>query len=40
MQQKRAIPGTYMLEATAYGLLAVVAALSIATLLFQRREVG
>jgi hypothetical protein len=40
VQQKRAIPGTYMLEASAYGMLAVVASLSIATMLFQRREVG
>jgi ABC-type transport system involved in multi-copper enzyme maturation permease subunit len=40
VQQKRAIPGTYMLEASAYGMLAVIASLSIATMLFQRREVG
>jgi hypothetical protein len=29
-----------MLEASAYGMLAVIASLSIATMLFQRREVG
>jgi ABC-type transport system involved in multi-copper enzyme maturation permease subunit len=40
VQQKRAIPLSYVLPSAAYGVLAIVAAMGIAVALFQRREVG
>jgi hypothetical protein len=40
VQQKRDIPLAYIMPATAYGAVMVVAVMCIATALFQRREVG
>jgi ABC-type transport system involved in multi-copper enzyme maturation permease subunit len=40
VQQRKQIPAAYMGEATAYAALLVVLSLSVATILFQRREVG
>jgi hypothetical protein len=40
VQQKRAIPLDYLLPSTLYGAAVIVAAMCVATAMFQRREVG
>jgi hypothetical protein len=40
VQQKKDIPLAYVLPSTAYGIAVIVAAMCLATALFQRREVG
>jgi len=40
LTQEHVIPGMYVLRAALYALLLIIAALGLATILFQRREVG
>jgi hypothetical protein len=40
VQQGKAIPPSYLLPSAAYGIAVIVAAMCVATALFQRREVG